>query len=787
MDADGDPTDPTTPDTELSGDGGSFADCAEEVSTITGSNGMGYLTLSGAEMDYSMIALAAKVASGPKATLATLYPRNLPILSSGTLSAGSAGGGTLGTILPYDITNCFIRTTGGTGGGGTGGANNQARRIATYTVSTGAFTVEPNWETTPDNTTTYDILLPEGISINMLKTLNPTTAGRTLDVSSGGEAGVDWANVGSPTTTLNLSGTAVGGIAGTLTTFDALWTKIKKWLQLLIRNDSAIATDNATELGEINADGGSGAGTYDNTGESLQAHADSLAAYSASLAVQINDLIYSSVIHETTVSSATSNTVFQLTGGSAIDDIYNDHFVTLVQVGTPTNRMVGRITAYTGVTKEVTLHTDPGLYTVSAGDTVYILSRKVTMVADSIGGQGQADIEAVVDGLIQSYRLHELLTAALSGAPTAGSLFGDLTEDDGGTQRFTANALEQAPTGGGGSSPELLVTTTITGLISNQLFQLTAGSSDDNAYNGCLVVIEDASNSNQKCVAVALAYSGATKTLSLLNDPAIFTIANGDTISIIADRSVHPDIDNTTLDIDPSSGNVGIDWGNIVNKTTTNDLTGTTVLADVTKVSGDSTAADKLEAWLDAMSTGTAQAGDVDEITLAAGAASTVNFHKNSIIVLYGGTGAGQARLCSQYVGSTKVATVYPNWATVPDNTTLYLTLPIGMLTQQAIRDAMILAPTPLTPDSGSIDDILADILALIGASAIGDAAWDEVIEGTLTARQMLRAMAGVLAGKVSGGGTTNPVFRNMSDTKDVVSSTVDASGNRTAQTYDLS
>lgn len=39
--------------------------------------------------------------------------------------------------------------------------------------------------------------------------LQPTVAGRTLDVSAGGEAGVDWANVGSPTTTQNLSGTTV--------------------------------------------------------------------------------------------------------------------------------------------------------------------------------------------------------------------------------------------------------------------------------------------------------------------------------------------------------------------------------------------------------------------------------------------------------------------------------------------------------------------------------------------------------------------------------------------------
>lgn len=39
--------------------------------------------------------------------------------------------------------------------------------------------------------------------------LAPTTAGRTLDVSAGGEAGVDWSNVGSPTTSLALTGTTI--------------------------------------------------------------------------------------------------------------------------------------------------------------------------------------------------------------------------------------------------------------------------------------------------------------------------------------------------------------------------------------------------------------------------------------------------------------------------------------------------------------------------------------------------------------------------------------------------
>jgi hypothetical protein len=37
----------------------------------------------------------------------------------------------------------------------------------------------------------------------------PTTSGRSIDVSAGGEVGLDWANVGSPTTTVTLSGTTV--------------------------------------------------------------------------------------------------------------------------------------------------------------------------------------------------------------------------------------------------------------------------------------------------------------------------------------------------------------------------------------------------------------------------------------------------------------------------------------------------------------------------------------------------------------------------------------------------
>lgn len=46
-------------------------------------------------------------------------------------------------------------------------------------------------------------------SIENRSGLMPTTAARTLDVSAGGEAGLDWANIGSPTTAVNLSATNI--------------------------------------------------------------------------------------------------------------------------------------------------------------------------------------------------------------------------------------------------------------------------------------------------------------------------------------------------------------------------------------------------------------------------------------------------------------------------------------------------------------------------------------------------------------------------------------------------
>ena len=62
--------------------------------------------------------------------------------------------------------------------------------------------------------------------------------------------------------------------------------------------------------------------------------------------------------------------------------------------------------------------------------------------------------------------------------------------------------------------------------------------------------------------------------------------------------------------------------------------------------------------------TGSATAGNAGAITLAAGASAVNDFYNGMVISITGGTGNGHIGLITDYVGSTKVATVQPSTAT---------------------------------------------------------------------------------------------------------------------------
>jgi hypothetical protein len=73
---------------------------------------------------------------------------------------------------------------------------------------------------------------------------------------------------------------------------------------------------------------------------------------------------------------------------------------------------------------------------------------------------------------------------------------------------------------------------------------------------------------------------------------------------------------------------------------------------------------------------GTAQAGAAGTITLDASASAVTDFYKGMMLLIVSATGVGQARLCTAYNGSTKVASVAPNWATNPDATSVFMVIP---------------------------------------------------------------------------------------------------------------
>lgn len=90
-------------------------------------------------------------------------------------------------------------------------------------------------------------------------------------------------------------------------------------------------------------------------------------------------------------------------------------------------------------------------------------------------------------------------------------------------------------------APQIVQSTTIATLSSQTSFTLNTGSADDDAYNGSMAVVTDVSTSTQKAIGLVSDYTGATKTVTLVADPGIFTMAATDQIDIIAVPKQLPD------------------------------------------------------------------------------------------------------------------------------------------------------------------------------------------------------------------------------------------------------
>lgn len=169
LDADGGLISPSAPDSELSQDGGTFADATNEATELATASGMCFLDLIHTETDCQTLAI--KVAStGAKTTPLVLYPRRLLVVHADTAQAGAATAITLAATAS-DINDAYNGLYVVCSNDSPAGVRGQARLIIDFVGSTKVATVASAWGTNPDSTTTYEIQCPDEKYVGYISTI----------------------------------------------------------------------------------------------------------------------------------------------------------------------------------------------------------------------------------------------------------------------------------------------------------------------------------------------------------------------------------------------------------------------------------------------------------------------------------------------------------------------------------------------------------------------------------------------------------------------------------------
>lgn len=373
----------------------------------------------------------------------------------------------------------------------------------------------------------------------------------------------------------------------------------------------------------------------------------------------------------TTIATLASQTSFTLTAGSADDDAYNGATIVVVDASTGVQKAFGSLSAYAGSTKTVTLAQDPGIFTMADGDKVYILPSDVFAIWDRIltGATHNVPTSAgrrlrlstgiiMSDGTAQAGGVNNITLAAGESsqddlywqayiAIVAGTGAGQghhcisydgttkvATMDDDWT--ITPDATSEYIIFGSGSHDEFMSGLAQAG-TANSITLISTAHAGENRIKDCWVVLISGTGAHQ--ARLITAYNGTTKVAT-----------------VYPDWVVNPDATTGYWIVPQGQNNV---W----------DQINTGVLHNITNSTGKQL---RESAAVLVIETGTAQAGAAGTLTLAAGANANNNFYDDMRIVIVGGTGVGQARVIHEYNGTTKVASIAPDWIVTPDNTSEY-------------------------------------------------------------------------------------------------------------------
>jgi phage tail tube protein FII len=226
---------------------------------------------------------------------------------------------------------------------------------------------------------------------------------------------------------------------------------------------------------------------------------------------------------------------------------------------------------------------------------------------------------------------------------------------------------------------------------------------------------------------------------------------------------------------------------------------------NVTQLSGDSTAADNAELFFD----GTGYAGGTTPLVVKVGSIDTNALSAEAVSAgavskISSGLATDTAMSTSFAALSTKVdalsTTVQAestrlSTAIYGESTKLSTQMDALSTTMQAestrLSTAIYGESTKLSTGIASLSANLSTLASAVSSGATAaqasTAVWHREVASTYTAESILRGMAAVLLGKVSGSSGSTTVFRDVADGKNVVTAITDAEGNRTAVTLDLS
>ena len=341
-------------------------------------------------------------------------------------------------------------------------------------------------------------------------------------------------------------------------------------------------------------------------------------------------------------------------------------------------------------------------------DTAVIGAAGAGLTAVPYNSAWDAQIESEVTDALVADGLDHLVSAAVIGTDIANNsiiaqLVGDDVTADWDTYDNTTDSLEAlrnrgdaAWTTGSGTGLTALASgtaqsggaTTIQ-LASGESFANDEPNGNTICVNGgtgagqCRTILDYVSATDTATVAPAwITNPAADSTYEMILGSVNVDAWNGADVSALNDVSTA----QVNTEIDTALADIGLD--HLISATVTGtDVANNSIIAQM--VADDVTAdwdtfdntADSLEAlrnrgdaaWttgsgtgLTALATGTAQSGGATSIQLASGEAFANDEPNGNTICVISGTGAGQCRVVTDYVGGTDTATVAPAWITNP-------------------------------------------------------------------------------------------------------------------------